>query len=95
MRVSNGTKKMNPGNIASYISKYISKFTSETTANKKSYWISHNIAAPKHVVKLFKTLSEAVAWLTSFYDSKGVFWSLDKRHCWQDTKLELFWLPAG
>ena len=95
VRVSNGTKKMNPGMIASYISKYISKSISEVAANKKSYWISHNIPVPKRVVKLFKTLTEAVAWLTNFYDSKGVFWSLDRQHCWQDTELGLFWLPAG
>jgi hypothetical protein len=93
--VSNGTKKMNPGMIASYISKYISKSISEAAANKKSYWISQNIPVPKRIVKLFKTLTEAVAWLTSFYDSKGVFWSLDKRHCWQDIEHGLFWLPAG
>jgi hypothetical protein len=36
-RVSNGTKKMSSGNIASYISKYISKTISDVAANKKSY----------------------------------------------------------
>jgi len=95
VRVSNGTKKMNPGSIASYISKYISKSISDVAANKKSYWISHNIAAPVRTVKVFRTLPEALSWLTDYYDSKGVSWSLDRRHCWRDHPLGLVWLPAG
>jgi hypothetical protein len=74
VRVSNGTRKMNPGSIASYISKYISKSISEVAANKKSFWISHNIATPTRTVTLFRTFSEALSWLISFYESKGVAW---------------------
>lgn len=95
VRVSNGTKKMNPGSIASYISKYISKSISDVAANKKSYWISHNIAVPVRTVKLFKTFLDAVNWLTAFYDSKGASWGFDKWRCWQDASLGVFWLPAG
>lgn len=95
VRVSNGTRKMNPGSIASYISKYISKSISDVAANKKSYWISHNIAAPVRTVMLFKTLQEALSWLTAFYDSKGAAWGFERWRCWQDTALGVFWLPAG
>lgn len=95
VRVSNGTKKMNSGSIASYISKYISKSISEVSANKKSYWISHNIAAPVRTVKLFKTFSEALSWLTTFYDSKGASWGFDRWRCWHDDSLGVLWLPAG
>lgn len=95
VRVSNGTKKMRSGNIASYISKYISKTISEVETNKKSYWISHNIAAPECTVRLFKTFSEALAWLTDFYDSKGVTWGFGRGHSWQDASLGVLWLPAG
>jgi len=94
VRVSNGTKKMNPGSIASYISKYISKSISDVAANKKSYWISHNIAAPVRIVKVFKTLEEAMSWLTGFYDAKGVSWSFSPGRCWQDSSLGVIWLPA-
>ena len=69
---------MNPGSIASYISKYISKSISDVAANKKSYWISQNIAAPVRTVKLFRTLQEAIAWLTAFYDTKGAAWGFDR-----------------
>src|SRR5665647_3906914 len=89
VRVSNGTKKMNSGSIASYLSKYISKSISDVAANKKSYWISHNIAAPARTVQVFRTLPEALSWLTDYYDSKGVSWSLDRRHCWRDHPLGL------
>lgn len=95
VRVSNGTKKMNSSRIASYISKYISKSISDVATNKKSYWISHNIAAPARTVMVFKTLSEALSWLTGFYDSKGVSWSFERGRCWQDTSLGVLWLPAG
>jgi len=95
VRVSNGTKKMNSGGIASYISKYISKSISDVAANKKSYWISHNIAAPIRTVKLFKTLPEALAWLTAYYDTKGASWGFERWRCWQDNSLGVFWLPAG
>jgi hypothetical protein len=95
VRVSNGTKKMNSGSIASYISKYISKSISDVAANKKSYWISHNIAAPVRTVKLFKTFLDAVSWLIAFYDSKGATWGFDRWRCWQDASLGVLWLPAG
>lgn len=95
VRVSNGTKKMSSGSIASYISKYISKSISDVAANKKSYWISHNIAAPVRTVKLFRTFDEALSWLTEFYDSKGASWGFGRGQCWQDNSLGVFWLPAG
>lgn len=95
VRVSNGTKKMNPGNIASYISKYISKTISDVAANKKSYWISQNIAPPERTTKLFRTMQDALTWLTAFYDSKGAAWGFERWRCWQDTSLGVFWLPAG
>jgi hypothetical protein len=95
VRVSNGTRKMSSGRIASYISKYISKSISDVAANKKSYWISHNIAAPVRTVKLFRTFDEALSWLIAFYDSKGVSWGFGRGRCWQDASLGVFWLPAG
>ena len=95
VRVSNGTKKMSSSNIASYISKYISKTISDVAANKKSYWISQNIAAPVRTVQLFKTLDEALRWLTTFYTSKGASWGFDKWRCWHDPSLGVLWLPAG
>lgn len=95
VRVSNGTKQTSPRSIASYISKYISKSISDVAANKKSYWISQNIAAPVRTVKLFKTLGDAISWLTAFYISKDVSWGFEKWRCWQDNSLGVFWLPAG
>lgn len=95
VRVSNGTRKMNPGSIAGYISKYISKSISDVAANKKSYWISHNIAAPSRTVKLFRTFEEALSWLTTFYNSKGASWGFNRWRCWEDKSLGVLWLPAG
>lgn len=95
VRVSNGTKKMRSGSIASYISKYISKSISDIAANKKSYWISHNIAVPVRTVKLFRTFDEALSWLTSFYDSMGASWGFGRGRSWQDASLGVLWLPAG
>lgn len=94
VRVSNGTKKMNSSHIASYISKYISKSISDVAANKKSYWISHNIAAPVRVVKLFKTWDEALHWVIDFFNSQGASWAFDRRRCWHNTALGVLWLSA-
>jgi len=95
VRVRNGSRKMNSASIASYLSKYISKSISDVAANKKSYWISHNIAAPVHTVKLFRTVAEALFWLTEFYDSRGVSWGFGRGRCWQDASLGVIWLAAG
>jgi len=95
VRVSNGTRKMSSGSIASYLSKYISKSISDVAANKKSYWISHNIAAPVRTVKVFRTFVEALTWLTEFYNSKGVSWGFVPGRCWQDISLGVLWLAAG
>jgi hypothetical protein len=95
VRVSNGTKKMNPSRIASYISKYIGKSTSDVAFNKKSYWISHNISAPVRTVKLFRSISEAVSWMIELYVSKGVSWGFDKFHSWEDPCLGVYWFSAG
>lgn len=95
VRVSNGTKKLNSSRIASYISKYISKSISDVATNKKSYWISHNIALPVRTVKVFKTFEEALTWLTDFYNSKGASWSFNRGCFWQDSALGVIWLPAG
>lgn len=95
VRVSNGTKSMSPSHIASYISKYISKSISDVAANKKSYWISHNIAAPERHVKLFNTFDEALHWVIEFYASKGVSWGFGKGRFWHDSALGVLWLPAS
>lgn len=95
VRVSNGTKKMNPNRIAGYISKYIGKSPSDADFNKKSYWISHNIAAPTRTVMLFKLFIEALHWLTDFYDSKKAAWSFDWGRCWHNHSLGVLWLAAG
>ena len=95
VRVSNGTKKMSSGRIASYILKCTSKSISDIAANKKSYWISHNIAAPVRTVMLLRTAIEALYWLTEFYDFKGIFYSFARGRCWQDASLGVLWLPAG
>lgn len=94
VRVSNGTKKMNPGAIASYISKYISKSISNVEANKKSYWISHNITAPSRTVKLFRDLSDALQWLSEQWRDAGAQLRFDGRHCWQDSSLGVFWFTT-
>lgn len=94
VRVSNGSKSMKPSRIAGYISKYISKTFSEVEANKKSYWISHNIAAPERTVKLFKSLSEAFQWLADYWGTSGNQISFDSRHCWQDSSLGVFWFTS-
>lgn len=95
VKVSNGTKKMNSSRIASYISKYISKSISDVEANKKSYWIAHNIATPIRTIKLFRTFEDALRWLTDFYDVKKVSWGFGLGQCWQDSTLGVLWLPAG
>jgi hypothetical protein len=95
VHVNNGTKKMNTRAIAGYISKYIGKELEEVDFNKKSYWISQNIEAPEKTCKLFKTMAEAVAWLTEFYDAQGAAWGTERWRCWMDSKLGVFWLPAG
>lgn len=130
VRVSNGSKKMSPSSIASYISKYIGKSINKQVdgvlavisiaeckaqkkaaderekaglrripldpeANKKSYWISHNIAAPVRTVMVFKTFDEALLWLTRFYNSKGASWGFSLGRCWHDFSLGVLWLPAG
>ena len=95
VRVSNGTKKMSSNMIASYISKYISKSFSDVAINKKSYWISHNIAAPTRTVKLFRTFEEALLWVINFLDSKGASWNFSKYRCWQDSSLCVLFLTAG
>jgi hypothetical protein len=94
VRVSNGSKKMNVGRIASYISKYISKTISDVATNKKSYWISHNIAAPVRTVKLFRDFSEAFRWLVHYWKATGHQPSFDSRHCWQDSSLGVFWFTS-
>ncbi len=95
VRVSNGTKKMNSNRIAGYISKYIGKASSDVAFNKKSYWISHNIAAPTRTVMLFKTFIEALHWLTDFYDSKKASWGFDGGSCGHNHSLGVLWLAAG
>ena len=95
VRVSNGTKKMNPSRIASYISKYIGKSASDVAFNKKSYWISHNIAVPVRTVKLFRDFGEALHWLIEFFVSKGVSCGFERWRCWQDPSLGVLWLSAG
>ena len=94
VRVSNGSKKMSVGRIASYISKYISKTISDVAANKKSYWISHNIAAPVRTVKLFKDLSEALRWLEDYWAESGNQLSFDSRHYWQSGSLGVYWFTS-
>lgn len=94
VRVSNGSKKMSSGGIASYISKYISKTLSDVEENKKSYWISHNIAAPERTVQLFRTFEEALVWLMEFYESKKVRWNFGRGCCWQDVSLGVIWLAT-
>ncbi|MGC2457047.1 MAG: hypothetical protein WA435_03520 [Gallionellaceae bacterium] len=71
------------------------RYPLDPDANKKSYWISHNIAAPARTVKLFRTASEALSWIVDFFVSKGVRWGFDKWHCWQDPALGVIWLSAG
>ena len=95
VRVCNGTKKVSSNRIAGYISKYISKSVSDVATNKKSYWISHNIAAPARTVKLFRTISEALLWVIYFFNSKGASWGFDRYRCWQDSSLGVIWLSAG
>ena len=94
VRVSNGSKKLNPSKIASYISKYISKTFTEAEANKKSYWISQNIEVPLRTVKLFRDLSEALQWLIDYWEARGVKWGFDKYHCWQDSSLGVYWFTT-
>lgn len=94
VRVSNGSKSMKPSRIAGYISKYISKTFSEVAANKKSYWISHNIEKPTRTVKLFRGFSEAMRWLLDFWVATGNKLNFDRHHCWQDSSLGVYWFTS-
>lgn len=71
------------------------RYPADPDANKKSYWISQNIAPPVRTVKLFRTFSEALSWLIDYYTSKGASWGFDKWRCWHDPTLGVLWLPAG
>lgn len=76
VRVRNGSRKMNSSSIASYISKYISKSISDVALNKKSCWISHNIAAPVRTVNLFRTVAEALVLANGILRLQGCFLGL-------------------
>ena len=94
VRVSNGTRKMNPRNIAGYISKYIGKAISGVQANKKSYWISHGIKPPERIVQLFKTSAEAYNWVMSYiFDICKL--EISRNGFWQDAATGVVWIAAG
>lgn len=81
--------------MASYLYKYVSKNLSGAEFNKKSYWISQNIAPPVRTVQLFRTYSEAFNAALEHFQALGLPFGTEKPRCWRDEGLDVLWLAAG
>jgi hypothetical protein len=81
--------------MASYLYKYVSKNLSGAEFNKKSYWISQNIASPVRTVQLFRTYSEAFSAALEHFQALGLPFGTEKHRCWRDEGLDVLWLAAG
>ena len=88
-------KAYSPAQMASYLYKYVSKNISGADFNKKSYWISQNIAPPVRVVRLFRTYLDALCAAVEHFKKRGLSFGFDKYRSWQDEALGVYWLSAG
>lgn len=88
-------KAYSPSQIASYLYKYVSKSLSGVEFNKKSYWVSQNIAPPIRLVRLFTTYLDALCAAVAHFKERGLTFGFDKYRSWQDSTLDVHWLAAG
>lgn len=88
-------KAYSPAQMASYLYKYVSKNFSDAEFNKKSYWISQNIAPPVRVVQLFHTYQEALCAAVEHFKERGLSFGFGGHRSWRDHALDVHWLAAG
>ncbi len=88
-------KAYSPAQMASYLYKYVSKNISGADFNKKSYWISQNIAPPVRVVRLFHTYLDALCAAIEHFKERGLPFGFEKHRSWKDDALDVHWLAAG
>lgn len=88
-------KAYSPAEMANYLYKYVSKNLSGVEFNKKSYWISQNIAAPVRLVRLFRTYQEALCAAVDHFQERGLPYGFERHQSWRDETLGVHWLSAG
>ena len=57
--------------------------------NKKSYWISQNIAPLVRTVLLFRNYSEAFNAALEHFQTPGLSFGTERHHCWRDEGLDV------
>ncbi|HEY8888008.1 MAG TPA: hypothetical protein VIM35_05950 [Gallionella sp.] len=62
--------------------------------NKKSYWVSQNIAPPVRTVLLFRTYSETFNATLEHFQTLGLAFGTERHRCWRDEGLDVLWLAA-
>jgi hypothetical protein len=75
--------------MASYLYKYVSKNLSGAEFNKKSYWVSQNIAPPVRTVLLFRTYAEAFSAAIEHFQSLGLSFGTEKHRYWRDEAMNV------
>ena len=88
-------KAYSPAQMASYLYKYVSKNFSGVDFNKKSYWISQNIAPPIRTVRLFRTYYEALITAVEHFKERELSFGFENHRSWMDESLDIHWLAAG
>jgi hypothetical protein len=88
-------KAYSAAQMANYLYKYVSKNISGVDFNKKSYWVSQNIAAPVRLVRLFRTYQEALVAAVEHFKERGLSFSFEGHRSWRDETLDVHWLAAG
>ncbi len=88
-------KHYSSAQMASYLYKYVSKNISDVDFNKKSYWISQNIAPPVRTVLLFRTYLDALCAAVEHFKERGLSFGFEKHRSWKDESLGVHWLAAG
>ena len=88
-------KHYSPAQMANYLYKYVSKNISDVEFNKKSYWISQNIAPPVRTVLLFRTYLDALCAAVEHFKKRGLPFGFEKHRSWKDESLGVHWLAAG
>lgn len=88
-------KAYTPAQMASYLYKYVSKNLSGVDFNKKSYWVSQNIAPPVRIIRLFRTYLEALCAAVEHFKARELPFGFDKYRSWKDEQLDVHWLAAG
>lgn len=71
-------KAYSPAQMASYLYKYVSKNLSDVDFNKKSYWVSQNIAPPVRLVQLFHTYLDALCAAVEHFKARGLPFGFDR-----------------